>query len=105
MRAPDLAFLGRERAAQVGDVEGFIPGAPNLAAEVLSPNETSAAVEVKVNDWLLAGTAVVVIVDPAVRQVVVRRRNGTSELLGEHDSLVVPELFPGWTLAVASLFR
>lgn len=105
VRAPDFAFLGHKRAAQVGDVEGFVPGAPDFAAEVLSPSDTYAAVEEKVNTWLSAGTAVVIVLDPAVRQVVARRQNSSTQVFGENDSLSVPELFPGWSMPVARLFR
>ncbi|MFO0872435.1 MAG: Uma2 family endonuclease [Phycisphaerales bacterium] len=105
VRAPDFAFLGAERAALVDEVEGFIPGAPDFAAEVLSPGDSFAAVEEKVSMWLSAGTAVVIVIDPAVRQVVVRRRSSTTtEVLGERDAVSVPELFPGWSMAVARLF-
>ena len=45
-----------------------------------------------------------VVIDPAVRQVVVRRRNAPTQVLGERDVFSVPELFPGWEVAVAGLF-
>src|SRR4051812_33275237 len=38
VRAPDVAFVSRERADRVGDVEEFWPGAPDLAVEVVSPS-------------------------------------------------------------------
>lgn len=104
VRAPDLAFIRRERVAQLGDVEGFIPGAPDFAVEVLSPSDSYAAVEEKVAGWLAAGTAVVAVVDPAVRRVVARSRTGTTTVFAERDSLTIPELFPGWSMPVTAMF-
>ena len=45
VRAPDVAFVRRDRVEAVGETGGFWPGAPDLAAEVLSPGETSGEVE------------------------------------------------------------
>jgi Uma2 family endonuclease len=36
VRAPDVAFVSRERIEAVGEVEGYWPGAPDLAVEVIS---------------------------------------------------------------------
>ena len=45
VRAPDAAFIRRERVVAVGEVEGFWPGAPDLAVEVVSPNDSFTDVE------------------------------------------------------------
>lgn len=55
VRAPDLAFVRRERIPESGIPKGFWPGAPDLAAEVVSPGDTYEEVEEKVADWLRAG--------------------------------------------------
>src|SRR5260370_38424275 len=36
VRAPDVAFVRQERVLAVGRVTGYLPGPPDLAAEVLS---------------------------------------------------------------------
>ena len=54
VRAPDVAFVRRERIGG-GLPEGFFPGAPDLAVEVLSPNDRASEVLAKVRDWLAAG--------------------------------------------------
>lgn len=48
VRAPDVAFVSRERVEAVGEVEGFWPEAPQLAVEVISPGDSYADVEEKV---------------------------------------------------------
>src|SRR5207253_9652908 len=40
VRAPDCAFVSRDRLAAIGDVEGYLPGAPDLAVEVISPGRS-----------------------------------------------------------------
>jgi len=52
VRAPDCAFVSRDRLAAIGDVEGYLPGAPDLAVEVISPGDTYTEVEEKPsNGW------------------------------------------------------
>jgi Uma2 family endonuclease len=48
VRAPDAAFVRRERVEEVGETEGYWPGAPDLAVEVVSPGDAYAEVEGKV---------------------------------------------------------
>jgi Uma2 family endonuclease len=71
--APDAAFVRRERVEEVGEVEGYWPGAPDLAVEVVSPGDAYVEVEGKVTEWLRAGTRMVIVVDPANRTVKIHR--------------------------------
>ena len=63
VRAPDVAFVRGERLASA-PAEGFFPGPPDLAVEVVSPTDTYSAVEEKVFGWLEAGCRAVVVLDP-----------------------------------------
>jgi Uma2 family endonuclease len=51
VRAPDAAFVRRERVEATGEVEGYCSGAPDLAVEVVSPGDAYAEVEGKVAEW------------------------------------------------------
>jgi Uma2 family endonuclease len=104
VRAPDAAFVRRERVAAIGDAEGFFPGAPDLAVEVVSPSDTFADVEEKVFDWLDAGTRAVLVVNPKKRSVTVYRSVSDVRILSEAESLSVEEVVPGWNLPVRDLF-
>ena len=64
VRAPDVAFVSQERLERVGPITGYRPGAPDLAAEVVSPNDTYREVEEKVFGWLHHGTRLVLVVNP-----------------------------------------
>lgn len=104
VRAPDAAFVRSERVAAVADVEGFFPGAPDLAIEVISPSDTFAEVEEKVFDWLQAGTRAVIVVNPKQRSVTLYRSFGEVRVLAGEERLGVEDVVPGWSLPVKDLF-
>ena len=62
VRAPDASFVRAERADAAPVALGFFPGPPDLAIEVISPNDRLTEVNAKVTDWLAAGTLAVVVV-------------------------------------------
>ena len=104
VRAPDAAFVRRERVEAAGLVRGYWPGPPDLAVEVVSPNDRYTEVAEKVEDWLSAGTRMVIVADP-------RRRVATVHLPGKEprthtaqDTLDGGEVVPGWTMPVADIF-
>jgi Uma2 family endonuclease len=105
VRAPDIAFVRRERVEEVGDVESYWPGAPDLAVEVISPNDTYTAVEEKVYDWLDAGARMVIVVNPRRHLVTVYRSLTQITVLTEHDTLDGGDVVPGWTMSVAEVFH
>src|SRR2546427_815931 len=64
VRAPDAAFVTRERLQATGVVPGYWPGAPDLAVEVVSPSDLYTDVEEKVAEWLEHGARMVVVLNP-----------------------------------------
>ena len=105
VRAPDVAFVRRERAEVIGDVPGFFPGAPDLAIEIISPNDRYSEVEEKVEDWLGAGTLAVIVVDPRRRSVKINRSLMDAVVLTEADTLAVEHIVPGWRMLVKDIFE
>lgn len=104
VRAPDVAFIRRERIEEVGEVEGYWPGAPDLAVEVISPSDTYTDVEDKVFDWLEAGSRMVIVVNPRKRAVTVYRSLSDISVLYEQDTLDGFDVVPGWRMPVKELF-
>jgi Uma2 family endonuclease len=104
VRAPDVAFIRRERVEEVGDVEGYWPGAPDLAVEVISPSDTYADVQEKVVDWIEAGTRMILLVMPRKRTVTIYRSLTDIVMLTEHETLDGADVVPGWKLPVRELF-
>lgn len=105
VRAPDIAFIAKERLPEVMPQESFWPGAPSLAVEVLSPEDRTGEVDEKIDAWLNAGCDAVWIVDPKLQTVTIyqSQRAVTTFLVGQ--ALEGGELLHGFTCAVDELFR
>ncbi len=104
VRAPDVAFVRQQRVAVVAALQGFFPESPDLAVEVISPSDRPGEIEVKVNDWISHGTALVWLIDPRRRTVAVYRSHTDKREFGEHEFLEAPDLLPGFRLSVAEIF-
>ena len=104
VRAPDAAFIRRERVETVGQTEGFWPGAPDLAAEVISPGDTHAEVQDKIADWLDAGTRLVVVINPSTQTVALYHSRSDIRILTTDDVLDGGAVVPNWTLPVRDIF-
>src|SRR5918992_188819 len=104
VRAPDVAFVSQANVEAVGEVEGFWPGASDLAVEVVSPGDSYADVEEKVFDWLDAGTKMVVVINPRQRSATVYKSPSDITALAEADVLDGGEIVPGFELAVREIF-
>src|SRR3954464_15362773 len=65
VRAPDIAFVRRDRVPV--ETQGFPEMAPDLAVEVLSPDDRPGETLAKVGDWLDAGAQLVWVIDPERR--------------------------------------
>jgi len=63
VRAPDIAFVSQNRLPADLMPDGYFELAPDLAVEVISPNDTKREVREKVEDWLNAGVQLVWVVD------------------------------------------
>lgn len=103
VRAPDVAFVSRERIERVGVPEGYWPGAPDLAIEVISPGDAFSEVQEKVVEWLAAGSRMVIVLDPRKRTAAVYR-GPAARLLSADDSLDGEEVVPGWVVPVKNFF-
>ncbi len=101
VRAPDFAFT---RSGEAPEVRGFVPVAPDLAVEVLSPDDRPGYVREKVAEWLEAGTLAVWVVDPGERTVTVHEPGPHPSVFGEADRLAGGDLLPGFELAVRDVF-
>jgi Uma2 family endonuclease len=85
-------------------VKGFFPGPPDLAVEVLSPDDRASEVLDKVRDWLQAGCQAVWIVDPRTRRISIYRSSNQITELDAGDVLSGEDLLPGFSIAVAEIF-
>jgi Uma2 family endonuclease len=104
VRGADFAFVGNERLARITNPVKYIPFGPDLAVEVLSPNDRDDEVEEKVRIWLAAGSLLVWIVDPESRTVVVHRPGAEPQTLQEDQEIDAGAVIPGFRCRVADFF-
>ena len=97
-----LQWFSAQRLAELPD--SFVPMAPDLAVEVLSPSDRMADALAKVAMYLQAGTPLVWLVNPATRTVVVFRSEMDPVTLGESDTLDGGDVLPGFSVPVAEIF-
>jgi Uma2 family endonuclease len=102
-RAPDVAFVRRERARQQRNLYGAFHGAPDLAIEIVSPSNTAVAIQKKVEEWLAHGTLAVLVMYPDQRSAVLWRANGAIILRGD-EGLDLDFVIPGFRCKTSELF-
>jgi len=103
VRAPDVGFVCADRVPSE-TTTGFFQGAPDLAVEVLSPNDRASAVTAKVQDWLAADCRGVWVVDPATKTVTIYRSLDRIVVLSQSDILSDDDLLPNFSLPVGEVF-
>ena len=104
VRAPDASFIARDRLPPEELPAGYFDIMPDLAVEVLSPNDRLDEVRAKVADWLQAGVRLVWVIDPATRSAVVYRSASDGQELTEGESLDGADVIPGFTCQIRELF-
>ena len=104
VRAPDIAFIRQERIPSV-DPRGFWNGAPDLAVEVLSPDDRDSATRAKVDEYLVCGVTVVLVVDPDDKTVNVFRPSAVPIVLERSDDTIeIDEVIAGFRGTLAEVF-
>ena len=96
--------MQQERVEAAGDGDGFFPGPPDLAIEVISPSDRLTEVYDKVEEWLAAGTLMVIVVNPRDRTVSVHTPESVVTL-SENETLDGGDVVPGWRLPIADIFE
>ncbi|MEA2154869.1 MAG: hypothetical protein QOE11_1009 [Solirubrobacteraceae bacterium] len=104
VRAPDACFIASGRVPQAGVPTGYWPGPPDLAVEVVSPNDSRSKVEGKALHWLEAGTRAVVVLDPSLRTAAVYRSRQDIRVLADDEPLDLDDVVPGFAPRTGDLF-
>ena len=105
VRAPDVSFVSRERVPPEGPPEGYWEIAPDLAVEVVSPNDAAAGVQSKVQMWLESGVRLVWVVYPGTRSVVVYESLKEISTFTAEDTLGGGAVVPGFECKVSEIFE
>jgi Uma2 family endonuclease len=103
VRRPDVSFIRRGRLP--GDVspKGWTRIPPDLAVEVVSPNDLAGELEEKLDDHQKAGVPLVWVIYPEQRKARVFRLDGTSSELGEDDELSGEDNIPGFRCSLREI--
>jgi Uma2 family endonuclease len=104
VRKPDASVVKRERFSSEHLREGFLTIAPDLAVEVVSPNDEAGELNEKVEEYLAAGVPLVWVIDPEAEIVFIHRGDGTVTKLYPSDDLTGETILPGFQCKVAELF-
>jgi Uma2 family endonuclease len=105
VRRPAVSFIRIGRLTAGEEPEGHCRIAPDLAVEVVSPNDLYSEVEEKVVEYLGAGVRLVWVINPPTRTVRVHRADGTGADLGALDELDGEDVLPGFHCKIEDLFR
>jgi Uma2 family endonuclease len=100
---PDVAYVSNERLRPLSYEELQVPPlSPDVAVEILSPDDRRADVDDKIDTYLRAGSALVIVVDPSER--IVELHDGFKiARLGESDAIEHPAL-AGFRYSVSEFF-
>jgi Uma2 family endonuclease len=102
--AADSAFISNENLGKHGFPQGYFPTAPDIAIEVVLPNNTSEEMMEKANLYLQNGSRLVWVIYLQTKVVTVYHQNNIVNLLRESDTLEGEDVLPGFQLPVAKLF-
>lgn len=112
--SPDVSFVSRERLKQIPRI--YLPVVPELIVEIKSSRDRVRELEEKIALFLSQGVQVGILIDPDTHTVSISRSGGPSKhadtgepvstvtTLRDGDTLIIPELFPGWEIPIASLW-
>jgi Uma2 family endonuclease len=103
-RLPDLAFVSVERIPEEGVPEGKWEIAPDLAIEVISPNDPWEKVNSKVAAYFAAGVREVWLVSLGQRTISIYNSPTQIRILKEDDELTSEELLPGFSCRLSEIF-
>ncbi|MHB1558036.1 MAG: Uma2 family endonuclease [Isosphaeraceae bacterium] len=96
VRKPDVSFIRSGRLAGNRLPKGWIKIPPDLAVEVVSPNDTAGGLEEKLEDYRRVHVPLIWVIYPALRMVRVFRHNGPTTDLREDDELSGEDVIPGF---------
>jgi len=102
VRAPDLAFVARERVA-LTDGRGYAALAPDFVAEILSPDDRPGEVLAKIGEWLQAGVNLAWVIDPERVRAHIYRRDGTVSVIDADGRLDGEDVIPGFSCSLPEL--
>ena len=104
-RSPDVSFISKERLQGIKRLpKGYFQGSPDLAIEVISPNNTFEELHQKIVEYFDNGCRLVWVINPDEKSVLVYHQPEPDKLLNVTDNLDGEDILPDFTLPVLDLF-
>ena len=106
VRAADVGFISAARIPASGvPPTGYWPLAPDLAVEVVSPNDDPDEILEKIEEYLNAGTKMVWVVYPKRKSVAVYRTPRESKIFRGEEKLLGEDVLAGFECMVKEIFE
>ena len=107
--SPDVSFVSRTRLKR--STRSYLSVVPELIVEIKSRSDRVRAIEDKIALFLRQGVQIGILIDPDKKVLSIYRNVGTTTddseeimpqktTLQNDDILTIPELFPGWEVAI-----
>lgn len=104
-RMPDVSFVSAARIPEEGSPAGKWEIAPDLAVEIIPPNDLWEKVSGKVREYFAAGAQQVWLVSQPEQQVMIYDSPTQIRVVTADEDLTSETLLPGFKLRVGDLFR
>jgi Uma2 family endonuclease len=101
---PDVFFIAKDREPAATS-RRFFEGAPDLAIEVLSPDDRPGKRNAKIRAYSAGGTRLVWVVDPDDCTVTVHRPSAPAQVYSGRDEVTGEDVLPGFSFRVERLFQ
>ena len=105
VRAPDVAVILHSSRTFTELPRTFLPHAPDLVVEVVSPNDSAMAVNDKVTDWLEGGAQLVWVIYPTRPKLVAHYADGQARTHGLNDKVDAMPVLPGFAVLLRDLLQ
>ncbi len=104
VRAPDVSFFSVERMPLDAAIPGYAEIVPDLAVEVVSPNDRVTEVNDKARMWIDAGVKLVWVVWPQWHTVEVHQPDAATIELSGDATLDGQDVLPGFSTPISAIF-
>jgi Uma2 family endonuclease len=100
----DVAYVSAELSLATPETRSYFDGVPILAVEIVSPSDRQEEIDAKVGLYLESGVAMVWVMNPNFRTIVVHRPDAEPVLFNASQDLVAEPILPGFRVRVADQF-
>ena len=100
--APDVSFVTADRLKQ--SKRYFAELVPDLVVEIKSQSDRLKPLREKIQSFIELGAKVGILIDPDKRTVTIYTPTAETVVLRDSDKISIPELLPGWEIAVTELW-